>query len=56
MDLDEDIPGLLVGNSTPEERQIIAGWVQDTLKNKAAWTSSERYEALLRKLERTKSL
>ncbi|MGZ3645846.1 MAG: hypothetical protein ACXVCM_18570 [Ktedonobacteraceae bacterium] len=32
MDLDEDIPGLLVGNSTPEERKVIAGWVRDALK------------------------
>ena len=55
MDVDEDIPGLLVGNSTPEERQVIASWVQDALKNKAAFTSSERYGALLRKIERTKS-
>src|SRR5437764_11965289 len=26
MDLDDDIHGLLVGNATPEERQISAGW------------------------------
>jgi len=32
MDLDEDIPGLLVGNSTPEERKVIAGWVRDALQ------------------------
>jgi len=25
MDLDDDIPGLLVGNTTPQERRIIAG-------------------------------
>jgi hypothetical protein len=25
MDLDEDIPALLIGNTTPEERQVIAG-------------------------------
>ena len=31
MDLDEDIPGLLVGNTTPEERRVIAGWVRDAL-------------------------
>ena len=54
MDLDEDIAGLLVGNTSPEERQVIAGWVQDALKQKATWSSSERYEALLAALERGK--
>src|SRR6202140_2321251 len=29
MDLDEDIAGLLVGNTSPEERQVIANWTQD---------------------------
>ncbi len=57
MDLDEGIPGLLVGNTTHEERQIIAGWVRDGLSRKAggwsAWNSRERYEALLAALERT---
>jgi hypothetical protein len=53
MDLDEDIPGLLVGNTTPEERQVIASWARDALTHKAAWSSSERYEALLAALERT---
>ena len=52
MDLDEDIPGLLVGNTTAEERGIIAGWVHDALTHKAAWDSSERYEVLLAALER----
>ena len=55
MDLDEDIPGLLVGNTTAEERGIIAGWVRDALTHKAAWDSSKRYEALLVALERGKS-
>ncbi len=49
MDLDEDIPGLLVGNTTPEERQIIAGWVQDALSQtkKQRWSndSSEQHYA-----------
>jgi hypothetical protein len=54
MDLDEDIPGLLLGNTTPEERKVIAGWVQDTLTHKAAWSNGERYKALLTALERTK--
>src|SRR5438309_11819842 len=31
MDLDEDIPGLLVENTTLEERQVIAGWLHDAL-------------------------
>lgn len=52
MDLNEDIPGLLLGNSTPGERQVIAGWVKDALTHRAAWSSSERYEALLAALER----
>ncbi len=53
MDLDEDIPGLLVGNTTPGERQVIASWARDALTHKAAWSSGERYEALLAALERT---
>jgi hypothetical protein len=52
MDLDEDIAGLLVGNTSPEERQVIAGWVQDALKQKATGSSGERYEILLAALER----
>lgn len=54
MDLDEDIPGLLLGNSTVGERQVIAGWVKDALTHRAAWSSSERYKALLADLERVK--
>jgi hypothetical protein len=53
MDLDEDIPGLLLGNTTLEERQVIAGWVQDALAHKAAWSNGEKYKALLVALERT---
>jgi hypothetical protein len=53
MDLDEDIPGLLVGNTTPGERRVIASWARDALTHKAAWSSGERYEALLAALERT---
>jgi len=52
MNLDEDIAGLLVGNTSPEERQGIAGWVQDALKQKATWSSGERYAILLAALER----
>src|SRR5438874_6012093 len=47
MDLDEDIPGLLAGNTTPEERRVIASWTRDALTHKAAWSSNERYEVLL---------
>jgi hypothetical protein len=46
MDLDDDIPGLLVSNTTPEERQIIASW-EDALKHKATWSISQPYETLL---------
>lgn len=53
MDLDEDIPSLLLGNTTLEERQVIADWVQDALTHKAAWSSGEKYKALLAALERT---
>ena len=53
MDLNEDIPGLLLGNTTLEERQVIAGWVQDALTHKAAWSSDEKYKDLLAALERT---
>jgi hypothetical protein len=52
MDLDEDIPGLLLGNTRLEERQAIAGWVRDALTHKAAWSSGEKYKALLAALER----
>lgn len=57
MDLDEDIPGLLVGNTTREERQIIAGWVRDALsKTKemkwGAEYSQQRYSKFLLDLEK----
>jgi hypothetical protein len=55
MDLDEDIPGLLVGNTTLEERQIIAGWLHDALSQTkaegSAGYSRQRYEAFLAALE-----
>ena len=55
MDLDEDIPGLLIGNTTPEERQVIAGWVRDALSQTkaegSAGYSRQRYEAFLTALE-----
>ncbi len=55
MDLDEDIPGLLVGNTTPQERQVIAGWLRDALSQTkaegSAGYSRQRYEAFLAALE-----
>jgi hypothetical protein len=56
MDLDEDIAGLLVGNTSPEERQVIARWVQDALTQKATWSSGDRYKILLAALERANEL
>jgi hypothetical protein len=53
MDLDEDIPGLLLGNTTREERQTIASWVEDALTHKVAWSGGEKYRSLLAALERT---
>ena len=50
------LPGLLVGNTSPEERQVIAGWVQDALTQKAAWSNGERYKSLLAALERANEL
>jgi hypothetical protein len=52
MNLDEDIPGLLVSNSTLEERQIIAGWVRDALSRSkevkwSAGSTRQKYEKLL---------
>jgi hypothetical protein len=55
MDLDEDIAGLLIGNTTPEERKVIAGWLRDALHQTKAEGSAEysrqRYEAFLATLE-----
>jgi len=45
---------VLVGNTTPGERRVIASWARDALTHKAAWISSQRYEALLAALERGK--
>jgi hypothetical protein len=57
MDLDEDIPGLLVGNTTAEERKIITGWVQDALAaiKESKWgseSSRQDYGTLLGALAR----
>lgn len=45
MDLEEDVPGLLVENATPDEHQVIAGWVSEAqAKYKSdAWPPDERY-------------
>src|SRR3989442_5867975 len=55
MDLDEDIPGLLIGNTTLEERQVIAGWLHDALSQTkaegSAGYSRQRYEAFLAALK-----
>jgi hypothetical protein len=51
MDLDEDIPGLLVGNTTPEERQVIAVWLRDAILQAKAEESRQPYEAFLAALE-----
>ena len=52
---DEDIPGLLVGNTTPEERQVITGWLHDALSQTkaegSAGYSRQCYEAFLAALE-----
>ena len=56
MDLDEDIPGLLIGNTTFQERQAIAGWLRDALSQTktegSAGYSRQRYKAFLAALER----
>ncbi len=57
MDLDEDIPGLLVGNTTAEEHHIIAGWARDALaeaRNKKWITGYEmgKYHSLLQALNK----
>src|SRR5215472_2213750 len=57
MDLDEDIPSLLIGNTAPEERQVIAGWVRDALAKAkdTKWSSSsrqQRYSTFLLALEK----
>src|SRR5947207_10264401 len=52
MDLDEDIPGLLVGNTTPEERQVIAGWLRDAISQTRAEESRQPYETFLAALEK----
>ena len=55
MDLDEDIPGLLVGNTIPEECQVSAGWLPHALSQTRAEGSAgdnhQRYEAFLAALE-----
>ena len=53
MDLDEDIPGLLIGNATPQERHIIAGWVREALSQpKGTGYGIEQYDVFLAALER----
>lgn len=57
MDLEEDIPGLLVANANAEERQQIAEWVREAQASHAStnWPPDERYRSygiLLRRLEK----
>ena len=60
MDLDEDIPGLLIGNTTSQERQAIAGWLRDALSQTKAGGDAEysrqRYGASLAALEQVDRL
>lgn len=53
LDLGEDIPDLLVGNTMRDERQILAGWVRDELAQGTSNTGSAKkeYDQLLRRLE-----
>ncbi len=58
MDLDEDIPALLIGNTIAEEREIIRTWVRDALApikptRETRWGSGANrlaYETLIAKL------
>ena len=57
MNLGEDIPDLLIGNPTPEERLVIAGWVRDELaqlpdNTGLAGEQARIYHTLLRQLEK----
>ena len=53
LDLGEDIPDLLIGNSTREERQILADWVRAELARLAsnAGSANKEYYQLLHRLE-----
>lgn len=53
-DLGEDIPDLLVGNTTREERQILADWVRYELSQLTsnARSNASEYNQLLRRLEK----
>jgi hypothetical protein len=44
--MDLDIPGLLLGNTTPEERRVIARWTQDAPTHSTGWSSGEPYQTL----------
>jgi len=52
MDLDEDIAGWLVGNTTPEERRVIDRWTRDALTQNTQWSSGEPYQTRLAALEK----
>jgi hypothetical protein len=55
MDLDEDIPGLLIGNTTRQERQIIASWVHDALA-KGRGSNRQHFQSFLSDLQRADSV
>ncbi len=55
MDLDEDIPSLLVENTTTQEREAITGWIRDALSisKETTWGATsirQHYAILLAKL------
>ncbi len=57
MDLDEDIPSLLVENTTTQERDAITGWIRDALSvsKETTWGAAsihQHYAILLAKLEK----
>ncbi len=60
-DLDEDIPGLLVGNTTPEERQVITMWVREAIASlkdtrETGWgvgSNRREYETLIARLAKS---
>ncbi|MGH2508943.1 MAG: hypothetical protein ACRDHZ_16290 [Ktedonobacteraceae bacterium] len=55
MDLDEDIPGLLIANANAEERQTIANWVREAQashKNNQWAPDEQTYRVLLHQLEK----
>ena len=48
MELDEEIPGLLVGNTTLEVRQVIAGRVREALSESKAGSQGPVFKGMRR--------